>query len=50
MQPYFIEKALLILKLNGITETAKLALIKAKAYPQFLDVMAILFILNSIVM
>ena len=50
MQPYFIEKAVSIAKLNGITDTAELALIKAQAYPHFLDVMAILFILNIIIM
>jgi len=50
MQPYFIEKAVSIAKLNGITDTAELALIKAQAYPHFLDVMAILFTLNIIIM
>ncbi len=50
MQPYFIEKAVSIAKLNGITDTAELTLIKAQAYPHFLDVMAILFILNIIIM
>ena len=50
MQPYFIKKAVSIAKLNGITDTAELTLIKAQAYPHFLDVMAILFILNIIIM
>ena len=35
---------------NGITDEAALALIEAQAYPHFLDVMALLFILNVAIM
>lgn len=50
MQPYFIDSALESAKASGITGEAQLALVKAGAYPHFLDVMAILFILNLIIM
>ena len=46
MQPYFVSNALKLAKDNGVTEEAALALIKAQAYPHFLDIMALLFILN----
>jgi SSS family solute:Na+ symporter len=46
MQPYFISNALKLAKDNGITDEAALALIEAQAYPHFLDIMALLFILN----
>ena len=51
LQPYFVEKALNNAKLDGnMTSESALALIEAKAYPHFLDVMAILFVLNIIIM
>ncbi len=51
LKPYFVEKALNEAKLNGnITSESALALVEAKAYPHFLDIMAILFVLNIIVM
>lgn len=50
LQPYFIEKALTKANLNGVTSESALALVEAKAYPHFLDIMAILFVLNIIVM
>ena len=51
LQPYFIERALSEAKLNGeITSEASAALIEAKAYPHFLDIMAILFVVNIIIM
>ncbi len=46
MQPYFLSEALASAKASGITNEAALALIKVEAYPHFLDVMAILFLLN----
>ena len=46
MQPYFINKALDTAKLSGITNEASLTIVKAGAYPHFLDIMAILFLLN----
>jgi len=46
MQPYFINNALENAKASGIVDEASLALVKAEAYPHFLDIMAILFLLN----
>ena len=46
MQPYFVSSALKLAKDNGVTDEAALALIEAQAYPHFLDIMALLFILN----
>ncbi|PLX12639.1 MAG: solute:sodium symporter family transporter [Marinilabiliales bacterium] len=50
LQPYFITKALENAEAAGITDQSALALIKAQAYPHFLDVMAILFLLNVAIM
>ena len=46
MQPYFVSNALKLAKDNGVTDEAALALIEAQEYPHFLDIMALLFILN----
>ena len=50
LQPYFIEKAMSAAKGSGITDVGELALIKAGAYPHYLDIMAILFVLNVVIM
>ena len=50
LKPYFINKALESAKAAGITDQAGLALTEAQAYPHFLDVMAILFVLNIVIM
>ncbi|MEN8703383.1 MAG: solute:sodium symporter family transporter [Polaribacter sp.] len=50
MQPHFVETALTSAKAKGITDVAELALVEAQAYPHFLDVMAILFLLNVVIM
>ena len=50
LQPYFINSALEKASSRGITNTSELALIKANAYPHFLDIMAILFVLNIVIM
>ena len=50
LQPYFIEKALEEAEAAGITDKTTLALTEAQAYPHFLDVMAILFVLNIAIM
>lgn len=50
LQPYFVNKALAKATDTGITDAATLALTKAQAYPHFLDVMAILFVLNVVIM
>ncbi|TXD49811.1 solute:sodium symporter family transporter [Polaribacter sp. IC073] len=50
LQPYFVQKAMNTAAESNITDIAELALIEAQAYPHFLDVMAILFALNVIIM
>lgn len=50
MQPYFVNKALESAKVSGVTDVGALKLVEAEAFPHFLDVMAILFILNIIIM
>ena len=50
MQPYFVTSALEAAASSGITNEAALALVEAQAYPHFLDVMAILFVLNVVIM
>jgi SSS family solute:Na+ symporter len=50
MKPYFVEKALETAKNSGITDETSLALLEVQAYPHFLDVMAILFVLNIVIM
>ncbi|MDT0553428.1 solute:sodium symporter family transporter [Urechidicola vernalis] len=50
MQPYFQEKAIVAAKASGITDVTELTLIEASAYPHYLDVMAILFVLNVVIM
>jgi len=50
MKDYFINKALETAKASGVTDQAALTIVKVQAYPHFLDVMAILFILNVVIM
>ena len=50
MQPYFVDKALVAADVAGVTDASELTLIEAQAYPHFLDIMAILFVLNIIIM
>ncbi len=50
MKPRFVESALAEAKASGVTDEAALALVEAQAYPHFLHVMAILFILNVLIM
>ncbi|WP_299394791.1 solute:sodium symporter family transporter [uncultured Gelidibacter sp.] len=50
MKDYFIGKALAEASASGVTDTAALALVEAQAYPHFLDIMAILFVLNIVIM
>jgi len=50
MQPYFINKAIENAKNAGISNQESLKLIEAQAYPHFLDIMAILFIVNVLIM
>lgn len=50
MRPKYQEAALAEATENGITDIAQLAIIKAEAFPHFLHVMGILFIINIIIM
>ena len=50
MKDYFINKALETAKATGVTDKAALTIVEVQAYPHFLDVMAILFILNVVIM
>ena len=50
MQPYFTNKALENAKNAGISNQESLNLIEAQAYPHFLDIMAILFLVNVLIM
>ncbi len=46
LAPHFVETALTEAAANGITDTKQLGIIKAKAYPHFLHIMGILFVIN----
>lgn len=50
LKPHLAESALEDAAASGITDAAELAAIEASAYPHYLDVMAILFALNVIIM
>lgn len=50
MRPKYQEAALAEAAANGITDIAQLAIIKAEAFPHFLHVMGILFVINIIIM
>ena len=50
MKPIFIDNALTDAQLNGVSSEADLALVTAEAYPHFLHVMAILFVINITLM
>ncbi len=50
MKPRFVDSALEKAEASGITDASSLALIEAEAYPHFLHVMAILFVLNVAIM
>lgn len=50
MSPIFVEAALAEAATNNITNVKALAIIKAEAYPHFLHIMGILFVINIIIM
>lgn len=50
LKPNFIANALAEAKATGVTDAAALAAIEKTAYPHFLHVMAILFIMNVLIM
>jgi SSS family solute:Na+ symporter len=50
LQPYFTEKALIEAKFSGVTDAIALKLVEAEAYPHFLHIMALLFVINILIM
>lgn len=50
LKPHFIDTALADAEASGITDSAALKLIEVSAYPHFLHVMAILFVMNVVIM
>ncbi|MGB0879875.1 MAG: solute:sodium symporter family transporter [Polaribacter sp.] len=50
LQPYFTDQAMETATANGITGIKELAIIKANAYPHFLHIMGILFVINIAIM
>jgi len=50
LEPYFRESAVSEAIANGITNEAQLSIIKAEAYPHYLHVMGILFVVNIFIM
>ncbi|MGS0526164.1 solute:sodium symporter family transporter [Zobellia nedashkovskayae] len=50
LQPLFVNGALEEAAAAGLTDPEALALVKAEAYPHFIHVMAILFVLNASIM
>ena len=46
LSPHFVDAALTEAAANGITDAKALGIIKAKAYPHFLHIMGILFVIN----
>ncbi len=50
LSPYFIETAMTEASANGITDPKALSIIKAEAYPHFLHIMGILFVVNIAIM
>ena len=50
LEPNFVESAFSEAAANGITDADALKVVKAKAYPHFLHIMGILFVVNIIIM
>ncbi len=50
LAPHFVETALAEATASGITDAKQLGIIKARAYPHFLHIMFILFIINVLFM
>ncbi|WP_394975464.1 solute:sodium symporter family transporter [uncultured Croceitalea sp.] len=50
ISPRMVENAITKAKASGVTDVAELALVKAEAYPHFLHIMGILFVVNVIIM
>lgn len=50
LKNYFVDKALAKAEASGVVDEAALKLVEADAYPHYLHIMAILFVLNIIIM
>ncbi|MBT8310147.1 MAG: solute:sodium symporter family transporter [Flavobacteriaceae bacterium] len=50
LEPQFRDSAVAAAEASGITDAKELSVIKATAYPHFLHVMGILFVVNAIIM
>jgi len=50
VRPKYVESAIETAKASGITDPAALNLATADAYPHYLHIMAILFVMNAIIM
>ncbi|HNQ26715.1 MAG TPA: solute:sodium symporter family transporter [Aquaticitalea sp.] len=50
LKPHFVEKALANAQAAGITDPTALKLVETEAYPHYLHIMAILFVLNILIM
>ena len=50
LQPYFTNQAMETAATNGIIDAKELGIIKANAYPHFLHIMGILFVINIAIM
>ncbi|MEL6809767.1 MAG: solute:sodium symporter family transporter [Bacteroidota bacterium] len=50
LNPYFVDSALAEAAANGVTDPAALNIVKAEAYPHFLHIMGILFVVNVLIM
>lgn len=48
--PAMVDSALTRAKASGITDAAQLALVEAEAYPHYLHIMGILFVVNIVIM
>lgn len=50
VKPHFVDNAMAKAAADGITNAKELSIIQAEAYPHFLHVMAVLFVLNIVIM
>jgi SSS family solute:Na+ symporter len=48
--PHFVDTAIAQAEANGITDASQLAIVEAEAYPHFLHIMGILFVVNVVIM
>jgi SSS family solute:Na+ symporter len=48
--PHYVDTAIAQAEANGITDASQLAIVEAEAYPHFLHIMGILFVVNVVIM